>query len=195
MKNYPILVTKRLILSRPKAADIPNIIQYAGHEKVAATTQNMPHPYAEEHAIFWLNMANDGFQNQSKYIFGIRLKATEELIGGIGLHLTSEFNRAELGYWIGVPFWNKGYATEAAGAILKFGFNQLKLNKIHAVYMKENPSSGRVMIKNGMIKEGELKEHYRKGDEYRTVIQYRLTQREYEQINNDRTSDKIRDII
>lgn len=183
MKNYPILKTSRLSLEQPRLADIPNLIKYAGHEKVAATTLNMPHPYQEEHAIFWLNMANDGFQSQSKYIFGIRLKATDELIGGMGLHLTPQYNRAELGYWIGVPFWNKGYATEATSAILKFGFETLKINKIFATHLVENPSSGKVMIKNGMIKEGELKEHIKKGEVYQSVFQYRLTKREYEAIN------------
>ncbi len=182
MKNYPILTTQRLTLEQPRITDIPNLIKYAGDGKVAATTQNMPHPYQAEDAVFWLNMANTGFLSQSKYIFGIRLKATDELIGGMGLHLTPEFNRAELGYWVGVPFWNKGYATEAAGAILKFGFEQLKLNKIYAVHLIGNGSSGKVMTKNGMIKEGELKEHYKKGDEYRSVYQYRLTKGEYESL-------------
>jgi len=180
MKNYPILKTNRLTLEQPRVSDIPNLIKYAGDKRVAATTQNMPHPYQEEHAIFWLNMANNGFQTQSKYIFGIRLKATDELIGGMGLHLHQGFNRAELGYWVGVPFWNKGYATEAAGAILKFGFEEIKINKIFATYLIENPASGKVMIKNGMIKEGELKEHFKKDGKYRSVIQYRLTKREYE---------------
>ncbi|MEM1119859.1 MAG: GNAT family N-acetyltransferase [Bacteroidota bacterium] len=180
MTNFPELTTERLRLAQPRIADIPRIVQYAGDAKVAATTQNMPHPYHEEDAIFWLNMANTGFRTQTKYIFGIRLNTTDELIGGMGLHLTPEFNRAELGYWIGVPFWNKGYATEAAGVILKFGFEELELNKIHAVHIVENPASGKVMIKNGMIKEGELKEHYKKGAEYRSVMQYRLTRMEYQ---------------
>ena len=131
-------------------------------------------PYHEEHAIFWLNMANEGFQTKSKYIFGIRLKTTDELIGGMGLHIHKDFNRAELGYWVGVPFWNKGYATEALSAILKFGFEQVELNKIFAVHTKDNPSSGKVMIKNGMIKEGELKDHIKKGGIYRSVNQYRF---------------------
>lgn len=184
MQNYPILKTNRLSLEQPRVADIPNLLQYAGDEKVASTTLNMPHPYQEEHAIFWLNMANDGFQSKSKYIFGIRLKETDELIGGMGLHLTPQYNRAELGYWVGVPFWNKGYATEAAGAILKFGFEALKINKIFATHLVENPSSGKVMIKNGMIKEGELKEHIKKGEVYQSVFQYRLTKGEYEAINS-----------
>ncbi len=182
MKNYPILKTDRLTLEQPRVSDISNLLKYAGHKKVAATTLNMPHPYLEEHAIFWLNMANEGFQTKSKYIFGIRLKTTDELIGGMGLHIHQHFNRAVLGYWIGVPFWNKGYATEAAGAILKFGFEVVKINKIFATHLVENPASGKVMIKNGMIKEGELKDHTKKEEVYQSVNQYRLTRAEYQLI-------------
>ena len=182
--NQPIILTsKRLTLSIPKPADIPAIVQYAGHEKVAATTQNMPHPYVEKDALFWINMAKEGLETQTHYIFGIRLKSTQELIGGIGVNINPAFDRGELGYWIGVPFWNKGYATEATGLVLQFGFEQLKLNKIFAVHLVGNGSSGKVMTKNGMIKEGELKEHYKKGNEYRSVLQYRLTKGEYENLN------------
>lgn len=188
MKQAPILKTERLVLSLPTLSDIPKIIEYAGHEKIAATTQNMPHPYQEKDAIFWLNMANQGFQSQTKYIFGLHLKESNEFIGGMGLHINSAFNRAELGYWVALPFWSKGYATEALQAVLKFGFERVKLNKIFAVHLIENPASGKVMIKNGMIKEGELKEHTKKGDEYRSVIQYRLTQKEYTASKNSNQS-------
>ena len=175
-----ILQSQRLTLSIPTTADIPNIVQYAGHEKVAATTQNMPHPYQEKDALFWINMAKEGLQTQTHYIFGIRLNSTGALIGGIGIAVNQAFDRGEMGYWIGVSHWNKGYATEATGLVLQFGFEQLKLNKIFAVHLIGNDSSGKVMIKNGMIKEGELMEHYKKGAEYRSVFQYRLTKKEYD---------------
>ena len=64
-----------------------------------------------------------------------------------------------MGYWIAEKFWNQGLATEAVKALLKYGLNNLQLNKILATHLAENLSSGKVMIKNKMIKEGELKEH------------------------------------
>ena len=182
MKQPPVLKTERLILSLPTLVDVPKIVEYAGNEKIAATTQNLPHPYQEKDAIFWLNMANQGFQNQDKHIFGLHLKSTKEFIGGMGLHVNQAYERAVLGYWVAFPFWNKGYATEALAAVLKFGFEVVQLNKIYAVHLVENPASGKVMIKNGMIKEGELKEHTKKGDQYRSVIQYRLTRKEYSEL-------------
>mgnify|MGYP006434173225 CR=1 FL=1 len=72
-----------------------------------------------------------------------------------------------------------GFATEAVREIIKFGFKEVELNKIIATHLLNNPASGKVMAKNGMIKEGELKEHVRKNGEYLSLIQYRLTSNEF----------------
>lgn len=179
MKAFPEVKTERLILGQIRWTDIPTIVRYAGDREIASTTMNIPHPYQEKDAVFWINSANQGFQARTQYTFGIRLKATDAFIGGIGLRVHRRYNRAVLGYWIAKPFWNKGYATEAAAAMLYFGFATVGLNKIYATHLVENPASGKVMIKNGMIKEGELLEHYKKDDEYKSILQYRLTQTEF----------------
>jgi RimJ/RimL family protein N-acetyltransferase len=183
MDKFPELNTDRLVLKEVSFKDIPKIIEYAGNKKVADTTLNIPHPYEEKDAIFWINTAMQGFRNKTQFTFGIRLESTSDFIGGIGLKVNSRFNHAEVGYWIAETFWNKGYATEAVKAILQFGFQDLNLHKIYAKHLLENPASGKVMIKNGMIKEGELKDHTKKGDSYRSLIQYRLTQIEFKNIN------------
>lgn len=183
MNSFPKRNSNRLILDKISYSDIPKIIEYAGTKKIAETTLNIPHPYKEEDAIFWINSANNGFKNQDQFTFGIRLKSTSEFIGGIGLKINNRFNRAELGYWIAEPFWNKGYASEAVGTVLKFGFETVGLNKIYAFHLVENPASGKVMIKNRMIKEGELKDHTKKGETYRSLVQYRLTRSEFESKN------------
>lgn len=180
MEKFPELKTERLILGKVTYKDIPKIIDYAGNKNVSDTTLNIPHPYEKDHALFWINSAEKGFEEGTQYTFAQRVRATDEFIGGIGLKIDPRFDRAVLGYWIAEEFWNKGYATEAVEAILKFGFFQLSLNKIYATHLVENTASGKVMIKNGMIKEGELKDHTKKGDQYRSLIQYRLTKEEYE---------------
>jgi RimJ/RimL family protein N-acetyltransferase len=176
---FPALETERLLLNQATAADIPYIVAYAGNEKVAGMTLNIPHPYTDLDAVYWVNSANEGALSGQQYTFAVRLKPNGEFIGGMGLKLTRKWDRAELGYWIAEPQWGQGYATEAAAAVLRFGFETLGLNKIYATHLVDNPASGRVMIKNGMIREGELKEHMKRGDQYRTVIQYRLTREEY----------------
>lgn len=190
MNDFPRLVSERLILDQIKPGDIPEIVLYAGNIKIVENTRTMPHPYFEEDAISWMNMANQGFKEKNNYIFAIRLQENQKLIGGIGLTLDIENNRAELGYWLAEKFWSKGYTTEAVKTILTFGFEQLKLNKIIAVYLTTNEASGKVMIKNGMIKEAEFKEHDVKrastieDNEYVSLMQYRMLKSEYNALKN-----------
>jgi RimJ/RimL family protein N-acetyltransferase len=108
------------------------------------------------------------------------------------LHLDKNNNNAQFGYWVAEPFWGNGIATEATAAVLQFGFEKLNLNKIYATHFPDNKASGKVMLKNKMIKEGELKDHYRVNNEYRSVIQYRLTKQEYEKQKAASTSDDNR---
>ena len=73
----------------------------------------------------------------------------------------SEAERAELGYWIGVPSWNQGYATEAAAAVVSYAFGELNLHRVWAQHLARNAASGRVMQKIGMQHEGRLRQHAR----------------------------------
>lgn len=183
-KKIGNLTSQRLKLGTLRASDIPQIVTYAGDSRIAATTLNLPHPYAEKDAIYWLNMAHQGFKTGHQHVFGVFLKETDEFIGGIGLHLNHAHENAEVGYWIAFPFWNNGYCSEALSLVLEYGFNELRLHKIYARHLVGNPASGKVMIKNGMILEGELKDHYKKGNVYRTVKQYRLTKTEFDGLKN-----------
>ena len=185
VQKFPSLETERLRLRELKATDIPLIVKYAGNQNISKTTLNIPNPYEEKDAIFWINMSQQGFKNKTQFTFGVELKMTNNLIGGTGLILNERFNRAEAGYWIAEPFWNNGYCSEVLKELLRFGFKELKLNKIFATHLLENAASGRVMEKNGMIKEGVLIDHAKKGDTYFSLVQYRLTKSEYESINSN----------
>ncbi|MDX1641956.1 MAG: GNAT family protein [Balneolaceae bacterium] len=179
MNSLPVIETERFRLRIPAAKDIPKIVEYANNPKVTRTTLNMPYPYEEKDAISWINMANEGLEDENHFVFAICRTSDDDFIGGIGLRVNKRFNNAEMGFWIGEPFWNSGYVTKAAGEILKFGFDQIGLHKIYATHMIQNPASGKVMIKNGMIKEGELVDHIKKNDQYYTLIQYRITKTEF----------------
>jgi RimJ/RimL family protein N-acetyltransferase len=88
------------------------------------------------------------------------------------LNKTGLFNGAELGYWIGTAHWNRGYCTEAAKAVLQYGFDVLKYHKISARHFVGNISSGRVMKKAGMKREGLLEDEVMKDGKYITVELY-----------------------
>lgn len=183
MKTFPTLHTSRLTLGQLEISDIPTITAYAGNPNVSKILRTMPYPYAEKDAIFWLNRSRTEFEKQTAYIFRIGLTTTGEFIGGIGLHIKKEHQKAVIGYWIGELFWGKGYMTEALGAVLEFGFETLNLNKIQAVHKLDNPQSGKVMAKNNMIQEAELVDDMYQNGEFHTLIQYRLTKREYQQMS------------
>ncbi|UEQ75339.1 GNAT family N-acetyltransferase [Chryseobacterium arthrosphaerae] len=172
MEKFPIIETERLILSQLEEKDIPFITEYLQHRIYSDLTSNIPYPYTENDAIFWLKMSKEAFENKIGYTFGIRNKE-EELIGAIGLHDRDD-DKAELGYWIGIPYWNKGYVTEAGRAIVDFGFKELGLNKIYATHFFHNPASGKIMEKIGMEKEAVLKQHAKKDEEYFDLAMYSI---------------------
>lgn len=181
MEPFPHLKTDRLLLTQLTASDIPFIVQYAANKRVSDYTLNLPYPYSEQDAIYWINVANQGYKQGSHHIFGIRLKLQDNFIGGIGLTIEQRFKRAEIGYWLAEPYWNQGYTTEATKAVIGYGFNRLSLNKLTSSHLDQNPASGRVLLKSGLLKEGELKEHVCKQSVYYSLLVYGLTQRDYRQ--------------
>jgi len=180
--DFPQLLTPRLRLRAFVPADEPHLVALAGNYEVARNTLNIPHPYGLEDARRWVQLTQENYAQRTGYAFAIELRATAELIGGIGLTVAPRFDRAEAGYWLGQPYWGQGLASEALGALLRFGFETLGLNKIYATHIAENPASGRVMLKNGMRKEGELAQHTKRDGLYHDLWQYRLTRAEYTQL-------------
>ena len=183
MTSFPILYTKRLILRGFQADDISVMREKLNNKKVTKETANIPYPFTTKEAEKRVDFITKGFENKTNYVFVITEKDHDELIGQIGLHLDIANHKAEIGYWIAEANWGKGIATESLSAILKFGFEELKLNKIFATHFIDNPASGKVLIKNKMIKEAELKEHYQCEDgTFSNHNQYRLTKEEYNKI-------------
>lgn len=170
LKEFPRIETERLILSQLKEEDIPSVTKYLQNKIFSDLTSNIPYPYTREHAEFWLKISKEAFDENTGYTFAVRNKE-EQIIGAVGLHDRDD-DKAELGYWMGKSFWNKGYITEAALGLIDFGFRELEINKIYATYFLHNPASGRIMEKIGMEKEALLKQHLKKDDEYFDVLMY-----------------------
>jgi len=166
--------TERLKLNQPNIDDLERVSEILNNEVYSKNTLNIPYPYTRSNAEFWLQLAKDGFENQNHFIFAIRLKENDEIIGGIDLAVNKRFNNAELGYWLDEKYWNKGFTTEAVKSIINFGFETLKLKKIFATYFDFNTSSGKVLEKSGMKKEGVLECHTYKNGEYQNHILYAI---------------------
>jgi RimJ/RimL family protein N-acetyltransferase len=136
----------------------------------------------------WISQHQSKFKSGESLHLAITLKPNQKMIGAIGLDIEKRHNRAELGYWIGTDHWNQGYCTEAAKAIIEYGFKQLKLNKIKSSHFNRNPASGKVMRKIGMKKEGLRKEHVIKWNKYEDLVQYAILRKEWK---NQKTSGKL----
>lgn len=176
----PNLITERLILRAFSLSDSADVQRLAGEKEVAATTLLIPHPYPDGAAEEWISSHAGQVQRGEQYVFAITDQGTGELMGAIGLGRNSTHNKAELGYWVGVDFWGRGYCSEAARAIVHFGFESLGLNRIHSCHFLTNPASGRVLQKAGLKYEGLLRQDYYKWGEYVDSAVYGLTRDEYE---------------
>jgi [ribosomal protein S5]-alanine N-acetyltransferase len=172
----PTIITQRLCLRPFRLSDAADVTLLAGDERVAATTLNLPHPYPEVLANQWIASHEDNFTTRKSLVLGICHRIDGYLIGAIGLTIKHELDNAELGYWISAEFWNSGYATEAAYAMTKYGFENLHLHKIFAHYFAGNDSSGRVMQKIGMKEEGFLRQHVKHHGHYEDLHLYGFLQ-------------------
>ena len=177
--KLPSLHTDRLILRPFELSDAPEVQRLAGEREIAATTINIPHPYENGMAEEWISKHAERFQEGETADLAICDRGDGHLIGATTLFLKPEYDRAEIGYWIAKPYWGRGYCTEAARAMLRYGFEELGLNRIFAEYMGSNPASGRVMEKLGMKCEGRLRQHVKKWGEFQDMIVYSILESEY----------------
>ena len=169
----PTIHTERLTLSPFVSEDADDVAALAGALEVAATTVNIPHPYEPHMAREWFASHDPLLELGTGLHLKITRKADGALIGGLGFAgISTAHSHAELGYWIAVPYWKMGYATEAARALMVYGFETLGLHRIHAHHFANNPGSGRVLTKIGMLPEGVWRHHVRKWDAFHDVEAY-----------------------
>jgi RimJ/RimL family protein N-acetyltransferase len=157
MTAQPTLTTTRLLLRPFTLADAPRVQLLAGDYRVAQYTRRLPHPYEDGIAEAWIAKHPAAFAEGKTVTFAIVIRADrnssgneEILIGAIGLEIDAAANAAELGYWLGVPYWNQGFATEAARAVVAYAFDTLRIAHLHACHFIANPASGRVLRKAGL---------------------------------------------
>ncbi len=173
----PTLTTERLILRPFAATDATDVQRLAGAREVALNTLHIPHPYLDGVAEAWIERIRQ--PEAPETVFAIVPRETGELAGAVGL-VPKEHDKAEIGYWIGVPYWGRGYATEAASAVIAYGFEQRGLNRIEACHFTRNPQSGRVLAKCGMQREGTWRQAIRKWDQYVDVTWWSILRSEWE---------------
>jgi len=179
MKERPTLGTTRLILRPFTVADAPDVQRLAGDREIASTTLHVPHPYEDGMAEQWIGTHQEQYERGELVNFAIVRRADHALMGAMSLRINPQHAHAELGYWLGTPYWNAGCCTEAAQAVVVYGFEVLGLHRIHASHMTRNPASGRVMQKIGMRYEGCLRQHVNKWEVFEDLAVYGILKSEY----------------
>jgi [ribosomal protein S5]-alanine N-acetyltransferase len=150
--------------------DEPRVQEQAGDIGIASTTLSFPHPYPPGAGKAFIESKLDAFAKGELMVLALVLDG--EFVGTVNLIFNRRDDSAELGYWIGKPYWGRGFASLAARRMLDFGFAELGLNRIYAQVMARNPSSARVLEKAGLRYEGLLRGSIKKWGVYEDVLMY-----------------------
>ncbi len=146
--------TDRLTLRSPIAADAPAISGLLENWNVAHWLVRVPFPYRVEHAAAWIARSIEERVAGVGWPFLIADRDDGTLIGCMDMSIEGDARGGTLGYWLGEQYWGKGYATEAARAVIGFAFDILKLNEVNASALPENMRSMRVLEKAGLVHQG-----------------------------------------
>jgi RimJ/RimL family protein N-acetyltransferase len=137
-----VLETERLVLRAPRANDAEALAQLINDRRIAINTARVPYPYSVKDAEQFIAAVN---RRGGEVAFLITVD--DALIGGCGVAASD--SGPELGYWVGVPFWGQGFATEAARAVIDYAFGGLGHEVLEAGARVSNPASRRVLEKCG----------------------------------------------
>jgi ribosomal-protein-alanine N-acetyltransferase len=181
MKQQPTITTERLILRPYRPEDAPELQRLIGERDVVARLTDVPFPYEDGMAEEWIGGRQESFEKGNAVDLAITHREEGYLIGGTSLmNINQPSQRAEIAYWLGKPYWRKGYGTEAARAIVKYGFETLGLHRINGRHFGRNLASGRVLQKIGMKHEGCQRQAYKKWGKFEDFELYGILRSEYE---------------
>lgn len=155
--DLPVLETRRLRLRPLCMRDERDMYRYASDPEVARHVLWDAHESPRQTRAA-LRSALRQYRNGSPSSFAVERRSDRRMIGTIGfMWINCEHRSGEVGYSLARDCWNQGYATEALSAVLRFGFETLRLQRVEAMCEVDNPASARVMEKCGMTYEGTLR--------------------------------------
>lgn len=163
-----------------EAADGPEVEHLAGAREIADTTLTVPHPYPVGGGAQWIATHSMAWERRHGLALAVCDRSADGvLIGTVSLAMLMAHRHGELGYWIGVPHWGKGYATEAARAVTAFAFEKLGLERVQGRHFTRNVASGRVLQKLGMRLEGVHRSAYVRFGRFEDVAVYAVLASEW----------------
>jgi [ribosomal protein S5]-alanine N-acetyltransferase len=171
---FPILESGRLLLRQLSINDADEVFSLRSNPH---TMKYIPRPLAKtkSDAIEHIELIQSKIKDNTAINWAISLKGEQKMIGIIGLYrIYPENHRAEIGYMSLPEKWGKGYTTEAIRSVLDYGFCEMGLNSIEAIIDPNNLPSGRVLVKNGFIKEGHLRQNVFFDEHYLDSVIYSI---------------------
>lgn len=180
-----ILETERLILRPIAEADVPALHPLVNDPDVAASMLSTPHPYPEDEFRSFVVKAIEALERKERYEMVITRKDTGLPVGAIRFfNIAWEHLRCEMGCWLGKQYWGSGYATESVRRMLRFGFEELGLEGIHAYCLTTNHASVRALEKSGLTLEGHIRHAVKKGDAFHDVFLYGIIREEFDRAHD-----------
>lgn len=166
------LTTEQLILRDFTEQDWPAVLAYQSDPRYLRYYAWAGRTAEEVQAFVQMFLDHQKAQPRFKFQLAVTLKQGGQLIGNCGIRKDAHNSfQADIGYEIAPDFWGQGYATEAARAVMQFGFGELRLHRIWADCVADNVASARVLEKLGMKLEGRLRENqYYKGRWWDTLL-------------------------
>ncbi len=178
LKYFPVIETSRLDLIEIEQVHLPDIFELLSDDNVTEyyNINTLIIEFEAQNFIDWFQLR---FKDKLGVRWGIALKGEKKIIGTIGFNNFKKEHRANIGYDLQYKYWNKGYMTESLNAVIEFGFNVLKVNRIEAEVMPGNIGSERVLEKLGFAKEGILRQWMYWNGNHHDMSMYSLLKKEW----------------
>ncbi|MGB3589007.1 MAG: GNAT family N-acetyltransferase [Tunicatimonas sp.] len=175
----PVLYSQSLTLRPFAPEDLTDVLALVQEKEVASTTLNIPHPCTETEINDWFQLQKCELEQGKGLRWAVCTTKTKKLVGAVKLATHPEYESAELGYWIGKPYWGQGYASGATQLVVDYAFSTLELNRIEAHAMVENIGSIQILRKLGMQEEGYHPQLVKKWGEFKDVKTYGLLREQW----------------
>lgn len=176
--RLPTIHTWRLKLRPFAPEDAPAVQGLAGDPQMASTLPDLPQPYTDGLAEQWIASHRARAVHEQTIILAVVRREDDLLMGAVELRLNRRHGQAELGFWIGRAYWDQGYATEAARAVVRYAFSTLGLHRISARHLARNLPSGKVLRKIGMSAEGFRRQSVLVNNVFEDEVEYGMTKAE-----------------
>jgi ribosomal-protein-alanine N-acetyltransferase len=177
--TFPVLTTERLTLRRPLLSDAPDVLVFRGDWEVQKYQGPVFKDAAEVQTL--IEELNSEYAAQEGIAWAVALAGSDTVVGLFGFHNWNTYHRrAEVGYDLARAYWGQGIASEALRAIVRFGFEQMNLNRIYAATIADNHESVRLLERLGFQREGTRRQHsWEEDGTFHDSAMYGLLRHEY----------------